>query len=97
MIDKGYQRREDENINRSGEKSCLVTLTFSRKRLARDRAITGKRHIIEIFAQRDMLANIINVGGGNIEDFPLSNRANRNAGAKEVSECAAYIKVILKT
>ena len=39
-----------------------------------------------------MLANIINVGGGNIEDFPLSNSAVRNAGAKEVSEFAASIK-----
>ena len=52
-------------------KGNLVTLTIDRKRLAKETAITAKRHKIGITAQRDMIANIINVGGGNVDDFSL--------------------------
>ena len=41
-----------------------VTLSFSRKALAKETAITAKRHKIGVAAQRDLITNVINVGGG---------------------------------
>ena len=61
-----------EKPKRPNQKSETVTLTLSRKRLAKQTAITAKRHRIGVVAQRDMLANIINMGGGDIEEFSLS-------------------------
>ena len=43
-------------------------------------------------AQRDFLANIINVGGGDINDFSLSNTTVRTAGLSAVKETAVDIK-----
>ena len=70
----------------------MVSLTFSRKKLAKETAVTAKRHKIGITAQRDLLANIINVGGGNIEEFSLSNKTVRKAGTVAVKESADEIK-----
>lgn len=70
----------------------FVTLTVDRKRLAKDTAITAKRYKIGISGQRDMLANIINVGGGNVDDFSLSNKTVRRAGTVTVKEAAEKIK-----
>ena len=78
------------------KKSETVTLTVSRKRLAKDTAITAKRHRIGIVAQRDLLANIINVGGGDVSEFSLSNKTVRLAGAASVKESAAQIKIDFK-
>ena len=72
-------------------KDNLVTLIIDRKRLAKETAITAKRHKIGITAQRDMLANIINVGGGNIDDFSISNKTVRRAGTAKVKEVAEDI------
>ena len=43
-------------------------------------------------AQGDLLANIINVGGGDVNDFSLSNKTVRLAGAASVKESADQIK-----
>ena len=74
------------------KKDNLVTLTVDKKKLAKETAITAKRHKVGITAQRDMLANVINVGGGNVADFSLSNKTVRRAGAKSVKEAAVKIK-----
>ena len=74
----------------------LVTLTVDRKRLAKDTAITAKRHKIGITGQRDMLANFINVGGGNVEDFSLSNKTVRRAGIEILLNYIVNIDLILK-
>ena len=81
-----------EKPKRPNQKSETVTLTLSRKRLAKQTAITAKRHRIGIVAQRDMLANIINVGGGDIKEFSLSRTTVRIAGKFFVRESAADIK-----
>ena len=52
-------------------KDNLVILIIDKKRLAKVTAITAKRDKIGIIIQREMLANIINVGGGNVDDFSL--------------------------
>ena len=67
-------------------------INFFRKKLAKETAVTAKRHKIGITAQRDLLANIINVGGGNIEEFSLSNKTVRKAGTVAVKESADEIK-----
>ena len=79
------------------QKDKFVTLTVDRKRLAKETAITAKRHKIGVTAQRDMLANIINVGGGNVDDFSLSNYTVRMAGTVTVKEAAEKIKMDFKT
>ena len=70
----------------------MVTLSVSRKRLAKETAVTAKRHKIGISAQRDILANVINVGGGDIEEFSLSNKTVRNAGTSAVRDAGDKIK-----
>ena len=70
----------------------MVSLSVSRKKLAKETAVTAKRHKIGITAQRDFLANIINVGGGDIEEFSLSNKTVRKSGADAVRESAQDIK-----
>ena len=65
---------------------------MSRKRLAKETAITAKRHKIGIVAQRDFLANVINVGGGDVKEFSLSNKTVRTAGTDSVKEAAEQIK-----
>jgi hypothetical protein len=79
-------------VPRVKTKADLVTLTVSRKSLAKDTAITAKRHRIGVVAQRDILANVINVGGGSTDEFSLSNKTVRKAGAKKAKESAASIK-----
>ena len=79
------------------KKDNLVTLTINRKRLANATAVTAKRHRIGVTAQRDMLANVINIGGGSVEDFSLSNKTVRKAGADTVKEVAEKIKKYFKT
>ena len=74
------------------KKSDKVTLVIDRKRLAKETAVTAKRHKIGVTAQRDMLANFINIGGGDIADFSLSNKTVRNAGTVTVREEAQRIK-----
>ena len=66
------------------KKPRTVTLTVSTKDLAKETAVTAKRHKVEIVAQRDMLANVINIGGGNVDDFSLSNKTVRRAGTSAV-------------
>ena len=39
-----------------------------------------------------MLANVINIGGGNVAEFSLSNKTVRKAGADSVKEVAKNIK-----
>ena len=77
---------------RKKKKKDLVTLTVSRKKLAKDTALTSKRHKIGVVAQRDMLANLINVGGGDIRDFSISAKTVRTSGAKAVKEAAVEAK-----
>ena len=67
-------------------------MTVDSKKLAKETAITAKRHKIGITAQRDMLANVINIGGGNEAEFSLSNKTVRKAGADSVKEVAKNIK-----
>ena len=74
------------------KKPEFVTLTLNRKSLAKETAITAKRHKIGIVAQRDMLANVVNAGGGNIEDFSLSNYTVHSAGHEMVQKTAREIK-----
>ena len=87
---------EDETPNfvapKKRKKDNLVTLTVNKKKLAKATAITAKRHRVGITAQRDMLANVINIGGGNVADFSLSNKTVRRAGTDSVKEAAAKIK-----
>ena len=74
------------------KKSNLVTLVVDRKRLAKETSITAKRHRIGVTAQRDMLANVINIGGGDIAEFSLSKTTVRNAGIATVREDAEKVK-----
>ena len=83
---------EYEPPRKHKKKDDLVTLTINRKKFAKDTAITAKRHKIGIAAQRDMLANVINVGGGDIAEFSLSNKTVRKAGTATVKETAEKIK-----
>ena len=78
------------------KKDNLVTLTINRKRLANATAVTAKRHRIGITAQRDMLANVINAGGGSVDDFSLSRTTVRVAGASAVKEAAENVKIDFK-
>ena len=70
----------------------MISLSVSRRKLAKETAVTAKRHKIGISAQRDMLANIINVDGGDVEKFSLSNTTVRNAGTTAVKEGAKDMK-----
>ena len=83
---------EYEPPRKHKKKDDLVTLTINRKKFAKDTAITAKRHKIGIAAQRDMLANVINVGGGDIAEFSLSNKTVRKAGTATVKETAEKLK-----
>ena len=58
--------------------------------------MTAKSHKIGITAQRDLLGNIINVGGGNIAEFSLSNKTVSKAGTIAVEESADEIKRYFK-
>ena len=90
--------QDDENdedfipVIKAKKTSEIVTLNVSRKRLAKETSITAKRHKIGIVAQRDFLANVINVGGGDIKEFSLSNKTVRTAGTDSVKEAAEQIK-----
>ena len=64
--------------------------------MAKVPAVTTKRHRIGITAQRDISANVSNVGGGDVNDFSLSRSTVRIAGAAAVKESAANIKINFK-
>ena len=83
---------EDFVVNGRKKKSSTITLTVSKKRLAQETSITAKRHKVGITAQRDLLANIINVGGGDVENFSLSRETVRRAGATAVKDTANNVK-----
>ena len=87
FIHKGRYRKKSENI----------TLTLNRKTLAKDTAITAKRHKIGIVAQRDILANIVNAGGGNVEEVSLSKSTVHTAGTAMVKKTAEDIRKNFKT
>ena len=55
-----------------------------------------KRHKIGVTAQRDLLANVINCGGGDVSDFSLSNKTVRRSGTVAVKEAAMKIKTDFK-
>ena len=75
----------------SKKKPKTVTLTVPTKTLAKETAVTAKRHTIGVFAQRDFLVNIMNIGG-DVSDFSLSNKTVRTAGVSAVNEAAEEIK-----
>ena len=62
--------------------------------------MTSKSHKTGVVAQRDMLANLIDGGGGDIRDFSISDKTVRTSGARAVKEAAVdankYFKRILK-
>ena len=91
--DKSDKNDEDFKVpEQKTKKANTVTITLPRKRLAQETAVTAKRHKLSITAQRDMLANIINVGGGDVSEFSISNKTVRTAGAEAISDCADKIK-----
>ena len=85
------------NLLLKRRKDNLVTLTINRKRLANATAVIAKRHRIGVTAQRNMLANVIIIGGESVVDFSLSNKTVRKAGADTVREVAEKIKKDLQT
>ena len=73
------------------KKDDLGTLVINIKRLAEETAVTAKRHKVVETTHRDMLANVINIGKGDIVDFSLSNKTVRMAGTVTVRKDAAKI------
>ena len=97
FVPKKRKRKHSEDGDfvpkeRKKKQSEMISLSVSRRKLFKETAVTDKRHKIGISAQRELLANIINVGGGDVEKFSLSNKTVRNAGTSAVKESAEDIK-----